>query len=386
MQIPKSSAQAVMAQLKRIETFLRSDTANADLLATAIDLSLELELLERAQELLDQALSHYPDNIYFQARKGNLLLAQKNWPAAQALFSELNERHPDVELAYSLAVALVWLRRHQDAVDVMAPYIALSDLPIQAVTLLVRAWHHIGQFETALAFVEQHFARCKSDMQFLSAASLLYLDCEQFDKARELSETVLATDTGSVEALVSAGTIALLNTDQQAAIEYFQRGLALNATQGRCWAGLGLSSLLSHNFAAADEQLQQALQYFPEHVGTLHALGWCKILSQDASAAKAIFEQAIALDRNFSESHGGLAVVYALSGQEAPAQESIRRAFALDRQCLSARYAQMVLDGTVHDAVRFRQMAFKFLSARQGMSGQKLVDTLKKFEQVSDAD
>ena len=81
----------------------------------------------------------------------------------------------------------------------------------------------------------------------------------------------------------------------------------------------------------------------------------------------------MAIDRNFGESHGGLAVVYALQKKTALAQQAIRRANGLDAGGLSARFAQMILDGDVPDQDAFRQMARDAVSARIGNVAQKLV-------------
>ncbi|MNH31046.1 hypothetical protein D3C79_913770 [compost metagenome] len=49
------------------------------------------------------------------------------------------------------------------------------------------------------------------------------------------------------------------------------------------------------------------------------------------------------LDRNFSETHGGLAVVDVIDGLEDEARVGIRRALKLNPDSLSARYAEILL-------------------------------------------
>jgi Tfp pilus assembly protein PilF len=81
----------------------------------------------------------------------------------------------------------------------------------------------------------------------------------------------------------------------------------------------------------------------PSHIGSWHALAWCQMLRKDFAAAEASFSRSLELDRNFSESHGGLAVLAAMRGDDASAKPLIERALRLDGQSFSGRYAQSLL-------------------------------------------
>jgi Flp pilus assembly protein TadD len=91
-------------------------------------------------------------------------------------------------------------------------------------------------------------------------------------------------------------------------------------------------------------------------------------------AAQLAFENALDLDRNFGESHGGLAVVQALRGQTEEAEESIRRAHKLDPQGLSARYAQAVLSGDAADPAKFQAIVREALGAHRDAEGRSLAE------------
>ena len=76
------------------------------------------------------------------------------------------------------------------------------------------------------------------------------------------------------------------------------------------------------------------------------------------------FARALELDRNFAESHGGLAVVAALSGDAQAARAHAQRALGLDAECVSARYAASLLAGEIRDEATFREVARRLLSGR----------------------
>ena len=56
------------------------------------------------------------------------------------------------------------------------------------------------------------------------------------------------------------------------------------------------------------------------------------------------------LDRNFADSHGGLALIAALRGQTESAEQSVKRALRLNPQCVTAIYAKsLLLSDSGHD-------------------------------------
>ncbi len=83
--------------------------------------------------------------------------------------------------------------------------------------------------------------------------------------------------------------------------------------------------------------------HMPEHIGSWHVLAWIQLLQGELVAAERAFERSMTLDRNFSETHGGLAVIAALQGREEEARTSLKRALRLDPQSMSAQCARIVL-------------------------------------------
>lgn len=374
----------LLQQLERREGYLASDPDNKDLLAQVIDLSLAAGDGERARRHAQAALARYPGDVFFLARLGSAHLACRAWAEAAEVFEGLLAGHPDLNLAYNLAYAYGWLGRHADAYAAMAPYLESAELSPAMVTLLVRALHHLGEGERAVALAEAWMARCEGDAAFLAAASLVCFDAGLLERAEQLSAAALALGAAQpqrpmqLEALVTAGSLALARVDSDAAAAQFQQALALNPAEGRSWSGLGTASLLKRDLAGAQQQLEQAVRYMPSHIGSWHLLGWSRLLAGQLDGARAAFQSALDLDRNFGESHGGLAVVQAMQGQRELAEAGIGRALGLDSESLSARYAQMVLAGETADPQRFSRLAMRLLASRQGAFGQNLAEIAKQ--------
>lgn len=369
-----------MQQLERSEGYLAIDPDNQELLARVIDLSLAANDVERAMRHAQTALQRYQDDAFFLSRLGTVHLASQQWTEAALVFEQLLARHADLNLAYNLAYAYVWQGRHADAYAAMLPYLEAPELTPAMVTLMVRAMHHLGEGARAVALADAHLARCGDDATFLAAASLVCFDEGKLEQAEQLSAAALALGRAPIEALVTSGSLALGRIDSDTAIAQFQQALALNPVEGRSWSGLGTASLLKRDLPAAQQQLEQAVKHMPGHIGTWHLLAWSRIFAGQLDGALAAFKTALSLDRNFGESHGGVAVAQAMQGQREAAAASIDRALGLDGESLSARYAQMILAGQTEDPVRFRALAMRLLSSRQGAFGQNMADLLKQYE------
>ena len=112
----------------------------------------------------------------------------------------------------------------------------------------------------------------------------------------------------------------------------------------------------------------------PGHIGTWHGQGWAQLLDHDLEAAQKSFGTALEMDRNFSESHGGLAVVLALRKQDVLARQHAEKALRLDKNNLSGRYAQALLNGEVKDTVAIRKLAQRLLAGREAQAGVSIPD------------
>jgi tetratricopeptide (TPR) repeat protein len=378
MQADAATQQDLNARLARVEGYLKSDPSNIELLGMAIDFSLAIGDVERAAGHAAAARAKHPANPFVEYRYGHTLIAQGMWQEAAPLFAALLAAHPHVNVAYSLADCQLRAGEYADALATLAPFRQDPALPPEAVTLMLRAMHHLGDFEGATALADEQAARMGKDTDFLAAASLLHLDNGQVEHAAAFAERALAEGQRPVEALVTSATVALARTDTDLAIERFNEVLAKNPSEGRSWSGLGTASLLRRDLPSARSQLEQAVRFMPTHIGSWHALGWCQLFEHDYAAAEKSFATALGLDRNFGESHGAMAVVAAYKGDRAAATEAIERALRLDPTCLSARYAQMMLNGQTSDPERFKAIAYRFLAGRKTLSGAAVTDVVDR--------
>ena len=116
----------------------------------------------------------------------------------------------------------------------------------------------------------------------------------------------------------------------------------------------------------------------PNHIGTWHLLAWTHLMKNNIDQAKDAFDKAYDLDRNFGETHGGLASIYALQGNKELAEKHIKIANRLDPLGFSSIYAQMVLlnlDGRPQEAQNLFEKVKNTEHEVLGTTPNKLIET-----------
>jgi len=119
----------------------------------------------------------------------------------------------------------------------------------------------------------------------------------------------------------------------------------------------------------------------PNHIGTWHVLAWTQLLLADIDAAELSYNKAFELDRNFADSHGGLALIHALKGQTDFAEQSIKRALRLNPDCATAMYAKSILLHDIGDTETSEKLVQKLIQqdpSMQGISPKDFTANLRK--------
>jgi len=339
-----SPASDLSDTLARYERFLAADPDNTDLLRQASDLALRTGDPAQARLHLERARSLAPDDPALLAQLGLMELSQNNPAAANAIHQELLERGLDAPaLRHNLAYGLSLVGRFAEAAEVLRDAAAMESAVPGITSLRIRALHFEGQVEQAIEEARQHLETHADDAQVLGQLSTLLIDRGDYEGARAAAAAAESVAPGHPDALVTLGSLALAEQEDGEAERVFAQAVAGNPRSGRGWAGRGMAALLRRDLGMAEQMFGEALRNMPGHIGTWHALAWTQICNKDPAAAQASLERSMELDRNFSETFGGLAVVALMRGQLGEARELIRRALGLNPQSISGRFAQSLL-------------------------------------------
>jgi len=332
------------ARLTRLLSFLHVDPKNAALLADIAGLQWSLGQIEEARRHAGEALFIDAQNRAAHAVLG-LIAARASAYEQVVLHLEiaLGGEESSSLLSYYYAHALAMLG---DFVRAEAPAqfsVQAQNVPAHAPALYIRILHYLGKIEEAIAYAETLGEQLPP--QVGGMLSTLYFDQEDLEKARDVAAATLKENGDDADALTTTGLLALGDMDARLAQADFERVLRRQPEHGRALLGQGMSQLLAGDLPAATETLERATHTtnMAEHIGTWQILAWCHILQKNSAAAYQALQRALELDRNFAETHGGLAIVALMRGNLDSAIQSAKRATQLDRNNFSGHFAQSLI-------------------------------------------
>lgn len=333
-------------RLTRLLGYCAQDPRNFALLVDIAMLQLTLGQSADARATAQRAVDVDSTLPQGHALLGLAAHREEDYAAAAAALSEALQRGEQApEVFYRHAHALALLQRFEEArpsAERAAQFAA--EFPY-APALYLRVLHYLGDIEEAIAYAESLQASGVAAPRVNAMLSTLYMDNEDFDKARGAAERALDENADDLEAHTTNALLALGQLDQERALAQFHRILKADPANGRAVLGGGLSHLLAGDLTAAAEWLERAVHTtnMREHIGTWQALAWCYIFSRQTDKAERALNAALELDHSFAETYGAQAVVALQRGDIDAATLAIRRAKGLDEDNFASKVAESLI-------------------------------------------
>ena len=353
-------------RLSRLLGFLKRDPSNAALLSDAAEAAFEAGDFREASQLLDRYETHEPLSSPLTNLRGLVALAERRFEAAADIFAALRAADgDDPALRFNLAFAKSNLGEYENALALLDDD-TVAAAP-RAPSLKIHVLHHLGRYDEALDAGEVLAQRFPENEALMGALATLSLDAEKADLARHYGQK--AGD--NAEGRAALGFLALGDQHVEQSLELFDEALAVQPGNPRAWMGKGLGLLAIGDSAKAVEAIDHGAQLFNGHVGSWIASGWAHFVNGEMDEARASFDRAMAIDANFSESHGGLAVLDILEGRLEQAKRESEIALRLDRNSLGgALSASLLLEraGKPELAQRIRERAMTMPIGPNGLT------------------
>jgi tetratricopeptide (TPR) repeat protein len=333
-----------MTRVAQLLEFHSSDPTNVPLTIDVLDAQLSAGTYEDALAFADRLDPSLRIDAAVRLRVARCAMSISRLDVAIDDLSALIEAgDASAAVLHDFAFALFAAGRLADAESALAPVVTLSADIAEIGILHARILYHRGDLKAAALVIgvvtDAHPGRADA----WGLAALVHLDGSAPDRAAHAADAALAIKPDEPLALMARGALALADGDAPQALACFGPVATREPANGRAHGGLGEAQLLAGDVEGARASLVTSSSLQPEHLGTWHALAWSQLLLADIDAADISFRAALDTDRNFAESHGGLAIVYALQGKRDLAEQALRRARRLDADCGNAAYAESLL-------------------------------------------
>lgn len=328
----------VTPKLKKLLGYLDVDPDNLPLLSGAADEALSSGRADITQELLGRYANLEPLPGKELNTYGLAYMQSAQYAEAIDIFEALLEdNHTDAALNFNLAWSEAMIKNYEKALKRLDTQ-TVTALP-QAAMLDVQIKHQLGKLQDASHAAKKYMQIHESHQGLLAAISVLAMDVEDIELARQAAEQSGEHPDG----LTTLGMLALGDDDPRKASKFFDKALDINVHGPRSWIGKGLSELLIGDAKSGTLKIDRGAEMFGTHIGSWIAAGWAYFILGDVQTAKKRFETAMDLDHNFAESHGALAVIDVLDGNLEKARKAVRTAIGLDKNCFSAILAQSLI-------------------------------------------
>jgi tetratricopeptide (TPR) repeat protein len=360
-QMSSDARAAANARLESLRRFLAVEPGNARLRRDVVNTAVAAGQFDYVRELAESRLADAPDDAEAQFDRATALIGLVDYDAALEALQPLDATIPGVRFNTGLCLAM--LGRHAEARAYLEAGYAAGERTPSLLKFLLLTLHHIGDLQAACTLVESNEAAFASSPDLSGHVALMYHDAGLPDRAYPWAVRTLAQDPDNIDALIVDGTRRAEQFDAQGAHASFERVLKRAPENGRAWIGIATMTMASQDFAKATEQFERGLRALPRDLGAWQALGWNHLLAGNLEQAEKVFNHALGINRNFCESHGGLASVAALRGDRIAAERLIRVATGLDKDCYSARFARAVLAGMTGGEDSFRNELLRAMHA-----------------------
>lgn len=373
--------QELIERIARFKRFLEVDPENVSLLIDLGDLEHKAGHLDEAEKLLQRAIALQPDSEKALSRQGNLKISQLRFSEAEATFRLLITAapdSPDPALLHNLGLTLAYQDRWQEALEnfAMAREGGVQDAEnplFQAYCLI-----NLGRTQEVEGLLISALEGCEDD-RVIGRSALLQMEYLDFNTAVQTAEQALAKNPDNIDANVVTSSWLMEQQDVDEAAPQIERILKLEPDNHRALLNRALVQMYNQEIPAAIDTFKRVLELTPRVVGTWVALGWAYIANNDLHNAEQTFKKGLEIDRNFGETHGGLATVYALQGRLDDSRREAKLATGLNKGGFGAVYANsLVLEqkGKRDAAVRLLGGAFK---RSPGPNSPTIIDALAKY-------
>jgi tetratricopeptide (TPR) repeat protein len=361
-------------RLARLSTFLEKDPSNFNLLSEAASIAYEIGEIDRAKEWIDRSATLAPLPGPLLNLKGLIALQEGRAAEAAEIFQRLSDESGSPALRFNLAWSKALLGQYQDALDLLEDDVLSASQT--APSLKIQMMHHLGLYDEALSVGHELAASYPDNQALMGALATLALDAEKADLAKTYAERAPSTAEGSAV----LGMLTLGDHDVAGSMPLFENAISQQPQNPRAWIGKGLALLMSGDNDAAADAIDRGAALFGDHLGSWVASGWTHFVRGDYQKARESFERTITTDPNFSEGHGGMAVIELLEGHTEEAKRQTEVALRLDRNCFGAALAKsMLLDRSGHSqmAQKIREAA---MSVPAGPNGETIAQALLGFK------
>ncbi len=278
------------------------------------------DLNRKRRQQLEQQLAHA------QYELGLSYFREQRLPESLGTLSDLFRRQPDyagVRKAYG--TALFMAGKYSQAVPLLRQLLDVSD-DTEVRRMLGRAYFHSDDYSNAVAILQNH-SWDDVPTQYMLATALVRSGQEA--AAERAFSTLLRQHSDSAELQTLLGQASAQQRDYVAAIEYYQKALAQDASVPEAHLGIALIKMRNGELKGSEAELRTELRLHPGDLRAKYYLAYVLGMAQKHAEAEMLLRAIIAKQSDFPEAHATLGAQLLAQHRPAEALQQLLIAYKL---------------------------------------------------------
>ncbi|MFC3121526.1 tetratricopeptide repeat protein [Agaribacter flavus] len=288
---------------------------------------------------------------------------------------------------YSIALCLFLQAKFIEANSTIDNYVSTIGKysSVQLMLLHAKVNYHLGELEVALTLAKQIHQQLgkqsSSHAELLGLLAMLHFDLTHIEESLAYAKQLLETSPKHHDGLLALASIHAYKQELEQAISVANTGVSEFSNSGRMWSVLAQALFAMGDREAAYNCVVNATKLMPNHIGTWHVRAWCELVNGDIQSASSSFHSALAINRNFGDSHAGLALVAFTEQKYDEAKRILIVAQRLDPNSVTAKYVESLLLsrlGKEQDAEQMLDTLLEQPSHLTGLSYKQLISAINR--------
>lgn len=252
--------------------------------------------LQRAIANAETTIQSNPDQPQYWYHKGQLLLEDHQYEAAEAAFHQAIQLKPDADTWHSRGIALLFMQQYEHAIAAFDETLHLQSDQALAWVHRGRAQRGLQRYEDEIADYDQALALDPENANIWCDHGLAHYHLAQYEAAIDSFDRAAYIDPSSWNAWYLKGLALMPQQQYERAIRCYDHALNLRADATQTWIAKGSALLQLQDFAGAIASYDQALSLEPKNPTALYYKACTFSLQGLSDQALEMLSQALNLD------------------------------------------------------------------------------------------
>ncbi|ASZ12542.1 tetratricopeptide repeat protein [Chitinophaga pendula] len=260
--------------LSSFTTALEASPADTIILNLLANTYISQKNATAALQVLDQALTQYPDNAYFLMKKAGVLSDAGRYEEAAEIAAQLSSRYPRddrynnnlVDMRLTQGRIFMKAEEYDLAKQQFEQVLAVAPSNQEALEYMINMQSATGNADSALYFADKAIGYYPDNREFLLKKAAVLQDLHRYDESAAISAALmnkypytLKYKQAYITSLMSQGQSFQRNQQPDSALEVFSKVLTLNNKDS-------LALLYSINILNGRQQYDSALIYISQGI------------------------------------------------------------------------------------------------------------------------